>query len=81
MWTLLAIRYYDAVDGYRALPISPPAVASVRWRALTGGQQAAAGAEEEQEAPAAKLFATVMPYCTGLPKVAALVCGPSDWPG
>jgi len=48
MWTLLAVRYFDAVDAYKTLPIK------------------AAGSRQDEGSD--KLFSTVMPVRTGLPK-------------
>jgi len=74
MWTLLAVRYHDAVDGYKTLAIPYPPGAGAE---AEEGEEAAAPAEEaaapepepEPEEPLpTKLFSTVMPYLTALPK-------------
>eukprot|EP00658_Telonema_sp_P-2_P042124 TRINITY_DN3019_c0_g1_i4.p1 TRINITY_DN3019_c0_g1~~TRINITY_DN3019_c0_g1_i4.p1 ORF type:complete len:386 (+),score=103.44 TRINITY_DN3019_c0_g1_i4:199-1356(+) len=50
MWTLLAVRYFDAVDAYKMLPVLP------------------AGEKPEECGDADKVFSTVMPIRTALPK-------------
>jgi len=63
MWTLIAVRYHDAVDAYKTLPISAPVAAGAAPEEEVSPEEDGA-----EPAPSPKLFATNMPYLTALPK-------------